>query len=354
MISMREYLTTIYSSLKSLIDKKQQSMDDEQKIMLRVMAIFVKVNNQFDRYIKYIDNDGIVLRKGHNTHECINELFKSLLENYEKETNALKGSNLIFDGINLTLVQFIKIKLKRGGSYIPTPNWISVKKATINPKNTKDDCCFPYSIVACVHNNEIDYHPNRITKLKAFINKYDCNGINFPTEQKDWDRFERNNKDVALNILSAHSTKKKINIIKTSKHNNTRKHKVILLIISDENNNWHYICVKNLKALCRGVFSNNNGDYYCLNCLHTYRTKSALKKHGRLCLNNDYCYLKLPNSYDNKLKYRAERKSIKTPYMIFADLECLLKNNSDLKNDLDSDNTYRFKENFHVPSGYGL
>ena len=40
--------------------------------------------------------------------------------------------------------------------------------------------------------------------------------------------------------------------------------------------------------------------------------------------------------------------------MIFADLECLLKNNSDLKNDLDSDNTYRFKENFHVPSGYGL
>ena len=139
---MREYLTTIYSSLKSLIDKKQQSMDDEQKIMLRVMAIFVKVNNQFDRYIKYIDNDGIVLRKGDNTHECINELFKSLLENYEKETNALKGSSLIFDGINLTLVQFIKIKLKRGGSYIPTPNWISVKKATINPKNTKDDCCF--------------------------------------------------------------------------------------------------------------------------------------------------------------------------------------------------------------------
>ena len=31
MISMREYVTTIYSSLKSLIDKKQQSMDDEQK-----------------------------------------------------------------------------------------------------------------------------------------------------------------------------------------------------------------------------------------------------------------------------------------------------------------------------------
>ena len=35
-------------------------------------------------------------------------------------------------------------------------------------------------------------------------------GINFPVEQKDWDRFERNNKDVALNILSAHSTKENL------------------------------------------------------------------------------------------------------------------------------------------------
>ena len=197
-------------------------------------------------------------------------------------------------------------------------------------------------------------HPNRITKLVPFIKKYDWNGINFPTEQKDWDRFERNNKDMALNILSAHSTKKKINIIKTSKHNNTRKHKVILLIISDEDNNWHYICVKNLKALCRGVFSNNHGDYYRLNCLHAYRTKSSLKIHERLCLNNKYCHLKLPWFYENKLKYKADRKSIKTPHMIFADLECLLKNNNDLKSDLDSDNTYRFKENLHVPSGYGL
>ena len=55
--------------------------------------------------------------------------------------------------------------------------------------------------------------------------------------------LKKNNKNVALNILSAHFTKKKINIVKTSKHNNTRTHKVILLIISDKDNNWHYICV---------------------------------------------------------------------------------------------------------------
>ena len=40
--------------------------------------------------------------------------------------------------------------------------------------------------------------------------------------------------------------------------------------------------------------------------------------------------------------------------MIFADLECLLKNNNNLNSDLSSDNTYRIKESLHVPCGYGL
>ena len=109
MMSIREYLSTIYLPLKKLIDKKQRSISSEQKVMLRAMVVFVKVNDPFDRYIKYIDSNGLILRKGDNTHKFINELFKPLLENYEKESSALKGSFLIFDCIDLTLVQFIKI-----------------------------------------------------------------------------------------------------------------------------------------------------------------------------------------------------------------------------------------------------
>ena len=246
-MTIKEYLTTIYLPLTKLIDKKQQSTKDEQKIQLKLMVVFTKVNNPLDRYFEYIDSDSNILRRGDDTTEFINKLFNSVLENYEKKANALKGSNLVFDGIDLTLVQFIKIKLKKGGSYIPTPDWISVKKVTINPKNINDDCCFAYSIVASIHNNEIDHHPDRIAKLTPFIDRHNWNDINFPTEQKDWDKFERNNKNVALNILSAHSTKKKLHIIRTSKHNNTREHKVILLMITDKNNNWHYVCVKSLK-----------------------------------------------------------------------------------------------------------
>ena len=224
-LSMREYLTAIYLPLKKLIDEKQKSTRMEQMVQLRVSAVFVKVNNPFDRYIEYADSDSLILRRADDTQVFITKLYDSLLENFEKKQNSLRGSNLVFDGIDLTLVQFIKLRLKTGGSYIPTPNWISVKKATINPQNTEESCCFAWAVVASIHNEEIGKNVHRVRKLAPFINKYDWSDINFSAEQKDWDRFERNNNNnVALNILSAQSTKKKLNIIRTSKFNNEREH----------------------------------------------------------------------------------------------------------------------------------
>ena len=70
---------------------------------------------------------------------------------------------------------------------------------------------------------------------------------------------------------------------------------------------------------------------------------TELKIHERLCLNNNHCHLKLPSLHDNKLKYKSDEKSIKIPHMVFAGIECLLKNNNDLESDIDTDDTYRFK-----------
>ena len=76
----------------------------------------------------------------------------------------------------------------------------------------------------------------------------------------------------------------------TSKDNYKRKKQVILLMITDDDDNrWHYLAVKSLPALFRGITSINNGDFYCLNCFHSYRTLNKLKKHERVCNNHDYC-----------------------------------------------------------------
>ena len=47
----------------------------------------------------------------------------------------------------------------------------------------------------------IETHPERISKLKPYINKYNWEGINFSAGPEDGKKFERNNKTIALNVL---------------------------------------------------------------------------------------------------------------------------------------------------------
>ena len=80
-----------------------------------------------------------------------------------------------------------------------------------------------------------------------------------------------------------HNTKK-IEIAYKSKYNLTREKQVILLMIGN-GENWHYLTVKNLSRLLRGITSNRDGDFYCLYCFHSYRTKYKLEAPEKICEN---------------------------------------------------------------------
>ena len=147
--------------------------------------------------------------------------------------------------------------------------------------------------------------------------------MKFPSDKEDWKKFEQNNEEVALNIFFAPHNKKEITPAYISKYNDKRKNQVILLMITD-GERWHYLAVISLSALLRGISSSNKGDFYNLNCFHSYRTLNKLKKHERVCNKHDYSHVDLPKEYE-KIKYLHGGKSLKVPLIIYADLECLLK-----------------------------
>ena len=66
-------------------------------------------------------------------------------------------------------------------------------------------------------------------------------------------------------------------------------------MITDQTSNWHYLAIKNISGLLRGTTSNSNDDFYCLTCLHSYRTISKLKKHKKICKNPNFCHLQMPD-----------------------------------------------------------
>ena len=94
---------------------------------------------------------------------------------------------------------------------------------------------------------------------------------------------------------------------------------------------WHYFAVKSVPALLRGITSNHNGDFCCLNCFYSQSTKNKLKKHERVCTDHDCCYVELPNEDKKILKYNHGEKSLKAPAIIYAYLECLLEKRIQVK-----------------------
>ena len=69
-------------------------------------------------------------------------------------------------------------------------------------------------------------------------------------------------------------------------------------MITDDNNRLHYPAVKSLPTLLRGIKSNHHGDFYCLNCFHSYTAHNKLKKHERVCNNHDYCRVDMPKEHE--------------------------------------------------------
>ena len=115
---------------------------------------------------------------------------------------------------------------------------------------------------------------------------------------------------------------------------------------------WHYLAVKSLSALFRGIIGNNNGDFYCLNCFQSYTTENSLKKHKEVCENHYYCYVKMPEEDNKILKYNQGEKSMKVPFIIYTDLDCLLEKRNTCHNNLEKPSITKI--NKHTPSGYSL
>ena len=249
----------------------------------------------------YSKSDNAKIKMGFETNDIINELFKSSLKKYQEGLETkMRGRDFVFEDVDLLCYGLHKISLKRGKSYIVSPSWIKNKNATINPRN-KDNECFKCPVTIALNHKKIVNHSERISfKLKTYVDQYSWKDIEFPSSSKDCKKFEQNNKTIALNILHVPYNTEKIEQAYISKYNNKRENQVISLMIINDDINWHYLTVKKSPALLRGITSNNNGEFYCLNCFHSYSTKSALKKHERICENHGYCYVEMPKK-DKKI-----------------------------------------------------
>ena len=82
---------------------------------------------------------------------------------------------------------------------------------------------------------------------------------------------------------------------------------------------WHYIAVKKLPPLLRGITSKHYSDFYCQNCLHSFATENKRESRKKIFKNKDFCNV-MPSE-----EFNQHQKSYKRPFLIYADLERLIE-----------------------------
>ena len=285
-LAFYEYFDKIIPYLKDMINDYKSK--GEWKIQITMRIIFISFIDKNEIQVMHTKSDNIEIMIVTDTSD-INELIDSFRKRYQEGLETkMKGRGYIFERIDLLEYHLHKISLNRASSYIRNDEWLKNKGVTINPKNTKNNNCFQYAITSALNYQNINSHPERISNLKSFINNYDWKDIEFPSYSKDWKKFEQNNKTLASNILYVPYNTMQIKQAYISKYNDERDSQVNLLMITDCRTNWHYLAIKNISGLLRGITSNHNGDFYCLNSFYSYTSKRKLKKHKRVCKDHDF------------------------------------------------------------------
>ena len=134
------------------------------------------------------------------------EIVTAMIEHMAQqiENPAPRNSKFVFDRVLHMDMDFHRLNLTRGSSYVPLPDWF-MKKAIINPKNS-DMECFKWAVIAAIKWEEVGNNPERVSKLRRYEEEFDWSDIEFPVSFRDINKFERNN-EIGVNILAVENKK---------------------------------------------------------------------------------------------------------------------------------------------------
>ena len=157
----------------------------EWKIQLTMQITFISSLDTREIHTMDSKSDIIKITMGNEADDIIKELFESLIKRHQEELETkMKGSQFVFESVDLLYYSLHKTSLNRAGSYIDSSSCLKHKEAN------KDNECFKYAITVALNHKRIKNGPQRMSKIKPFIDQYKWKGIEIPSHSKDWKKFE--------------------------------------------------------------------------------------------------------------------------------------------------------------------
>ena len=123
-----------------------------------------------------------------------------------------------------------------------------------------------------------DNHPERIdTKLIKATENFNWNGITFPVDHKQINRFEKQNPTISVNVFGYEKKKKKVTILRKSE--TYKRETIVDLLLINKGEVQHYCVIKNLSRLISSQYNNHHGEIYpCRECLNIFNSEDSLEQ----------------------------------------------------------------------------
>ena len=186
---------------------------------------FVSSRDAGEPRIYYVWSDNVSIMQGRDTDHIIREIFRSFLHNYQEELKMIKGSEFVFESVDLMDYKLHRVRLRRGGSYVKSPEWLANKKATTNSKNENDDEWLRWSTICALNCNQI-----MKKEFENIFKKIKHENKDFSSHKKNWENIEKNNESIALNVFFSSQNSEELTLVYKSEHNYNRENEVVLLM----------------------------------------------------------------------------------------------------------------------------
>lgn len=255
------------------------------------------------------------------------------------------GSNWILDKIVECVINSNKCEyLSTGSSFIELPRQLR-KGAIINVKN-RDNQCFKWAVLSALF--PAGKNAERVQKYKKFEKKLNFDGIKFPVKLSDIHRFERNNRNISVNVytyeykfenpvsispirITSNVKANHVNLLLIQKSPPNKKKNVLNESISFEKLEStqiqsHYCWIKSLSRLLGKQTSRHSSKKYICNvCLQSFSSQLILDQHTKGCDNVNKVRVDMPDLTNKWLFFRNYQNQLKCPFIVYADTESLLQ-----------------------------
>ena len=306
----KEYLETIKNHVRDQLTKQK---NDSLKYQMNIQVEFFKDTAGGIETIESWFNSGIFrpTSKINFDEQVYSELTNTISKKIEDFTCQSSGWTINkLKAFELKIVKYDPIK---ASSYIELPGkFTNSKFKLVNIKNT-DNECFKWAVARFFCADE--KHSERISKkLKKEAEKFNFEGIEFPMKLNKIYIFEKNNQ-ISINVFSFND-KLELYPLRITQQN--FEPSINLLLITNEENS-HYVLMKSLSPFSKP----HRKIEVCPYCLQTFYKKEKLDEHKIICSTHEP--VKVEFTDKEKLEFSNYDKTIKHPFVIYADFESTLE-----------------------------